>query len=571
MAEILTSKYKQDLLRNFFLETQENANTALTNEFYMMVGNNLDSFGNKITSVNAQGSESKFMNTILFGKKVAPTDVKIMFKYNPWQEGTVFDEYDDQVNLSDKKFICVVGPNLNKTGDYRVFKCLNNNGGAAVQTHPEYDITNEDQIYSVLTDGYVWKYMFRITAAQFEAYNAVGYIPIMGDFILDPFDTANSAALPTTTGSPINKIELSNGLENFGYPAIYEGSVYGVNKADNIVTVETPADYRLSQIQNYYAGMTMSIVLSGPQTVLWEISKYVYDTGSGRGLFTLKGQPVINSPGARDTANVELTQEVSITPTVIIEGDGTGCEAVSIVEDEVITGIKINSSGDGYHNATATIKDPLYDFDPDDPLTVDVRATLRPILSPKGGHGTDLIAELEAKRILMYAYINETNNSLIGATNTFNTVGLIKNPTWANTSPNYTSPETFDNRIAVTTDSSYDILSVDTLVTQVDANNDVIFSGKIHEVDETSNTFYISEYIGPYVNNPDSTSQTSLNLSYPLLTLDGTAIQINTPIEDNVVESPYVQRSGVLYFMEDITPLTRTDQSREEYKLVLEF
>jgi len=112
MAEILTSKYKQDLLRNFFLETQENTNTALTNEFYMMVGNNLDSFGNKITSVNAQGSESKFMNTILFGKKVAPTDVKIMFKYNPWQEGTVFDEYDDQVNLSDKKIYLCCWPKL---------------------------------------------------------------------------------------------------------------------------------------------------------------------------------------------------------------------------------------------------------------------------------------------------------------------------------------------------------------------------------------------------------------------------------------------------------------------------
>jgi len=42
-------------------------------------------------------------------------------------------------------------------------------------------------------------------------------------------------------------------------------------------------------------------------------------------------------------------------------------------------------------------------------------------------------------------------------------------------------------------------------------------------------------------------------------------------VANNVIESPYTQRSGLVYFMEDFAPLERTQNSREEYKLLLEF
>ena len=78
--------------------------------------------------------------------------------------------------------------------------------------------------------------------------------------------------------------------------------------------------------------------------------------------------------------------------------------------------------------------------------------------------------------------------------------------------------------------------------------------------------------MGPYVNNP-STGQgdTSLDLTLSLRNETGQTITINSPIASNVTLSPYTQRSGEVYFMENFFPLPRTDLSREEFKIVLEY
>ena len=70
-----------------------------------------------------------------------------------------------------------------------------------------------------------------------------------------------------------------------------------------------------------------------------------------------------------------------------------------------------NYSVSNYNSITATVIDPLFDFEPDEVNSVDVRATLRPILSPEGYHGFNLIDEMHCRRILLYSYITETDNN----------------------------------------------------------------------------------------------------------------------------------------------------------------
>ena len=75
--------------------------------------------------------------------------------------------------------------------------------------------------------------------------------------------------------------------------------------------------------------------------------------------------------------------------------------------------------------------------------------------------------------------------------------------------------------------------------------------------------------MGPYTNQANN--DISLDANTILTNTTGQKITINTPIENNIIESRYTQRSGTVYFMEDFFPLERTENSREEYKLVLEF
>lgn len=129
----------------------------------------------------------------------------------------------------------------------------------------------------------------------------------------------------------------------------------------------------------------------------------------------------------------------------------------------------------------------------------------------------------------------------------------------------------FDNRIAIVSDD-IDKVQANTVLIQLDTNNDTVFSAVVHEVDLTSNTFYIAEYMGPYQNNANTgNGDISLDLNLPFRNEVGQTIQINSPASSNITVSEYIQRTGEVYFMENFFPLERTDLSREEFKFVLEY
>jgi hypothetical protein len=173
---------------------------------------------------------------------------------------------------------------------------------------------------------------------------------------------------------------------------------------------------------------------------------------------------------------------------------------------------------------------------------------------------------------LLYGYITETDNNQIGATNTYSVVGVVKNPEflYANSDviPSANTPDVFDNRISVLTDD-YAKVTVNSLVVQRNLNNEVTFSAKVHEIDGSANTIYLSEYTGPYLNIGNN--DTALDPNQYLVNSTGQLVIINTPVANSIIESQYNQRTGTVYFMDDLFPLTRTKTSREEYKLVLEF
>jgi hypothetical protein len=80
---------------------------------------------------------------------------------------------------------------------------------------------------------------------------------------------------------------------------------------------------------------------------------------------------------------------------------------------------------------------------------------------------------------------------------------------------------------------------------------------------------FLAEYMGPYQNKANSSNSLDLNLNFRNST--GQIIRINTPIANNVVIPSYSQRSGKMYFLEDFFALPRTENSREEFKFVMEF
>ena len=545
MAEVLTTKLKNDTLRLFYED-------ILDNEFYFAVSSIALDALTTVDAVNSQYSKNEFKENMLFGKKVFNSDIKYMIKYYPWQKDSVYTQYDDKVNLDGTNFYAVVEPNNNDSGDYRVYKCLNNNNGAPSSVPPNYNAETDQQLY-LMPDGYLWKFMYYLTEQEFEAYNAVGFVPLTGAFDDNPANTA-------ITGSPVSSIFVENFIDNNGYVHIDNGAVFGPAQNDGTIVISASG---LSEISNYYSGMTLYVtIFNSEDSKSYEIDTYLYESSTGRGRFKVIGDPL--------TDGVINGSSAKILPTVKITGDGTGAKAIPNLVDGTIKTIEVINTGSNYTNIEAEVIDPNFNFNPDDPNSIDVRAVLRPILAPIGGHNYNLIDELHCRHVLMYAYITETDNNQIGKSNSYSVVGLIKNPEFGPDPANNQitdSPDIFDNRIEIIT-NDYGKVTTNSLVKQVDVDNNTVFEGRVHSVKASSNSVFICSYMGPYVNQANN--DIPLDPTKDLINPTGQRIKINTPVANNIIESRYTQRSGEVYFMEDFVPLERTETSREEYKLVLE-
>ena len=105
-------------------------------------------------------------------------------------------------------------------------------------------------------------------------------------------------------------------------------------------------------------------------------------------------------------------------PTVTISGDGTNATATATITGDAVTAVTITDNGGGYENAVITFSGGG-----------GAGAAARPVMSPKGGHGSDPVNELSAFFVM-------TNIRLDGAEgsgdfpidNDYRQIGIIRNP-----------------------------------------------------------------------------------------------------------------------------------------------
>ena len=126
-----------------------------------------------LTPVDSVQDEFSYFDDFLAAKKVTTSDVSYIIPRRNWVTGTVYDyyrhDYGNRItgttttqtansgasSLWDATFYVV-------SSTYNVYKCLDNNSGANSTVEPTGTST------SILTtgDGYKWKYMYTLSAAQ---------------------------------------------------------------------------------------------------------------------------------------------------------------------------------------------------------------------------------------------------------------------------------------------------------------------------------------------------------------------------------------------------------------------
>jgi hypothetical protein len=159
---------------------------------------------------------------------------------------------------------------------------------------------------------------------------------------------------------------------------------------------------------------------------------YIVDgTGSGQGRkivdYTVVGVSKTVTLSEAFTTSPDTTSQYEITPFVLITGDGEGAEARAIVNNSTsntIHQIEIISRGQGYTYATAVVTGNTGG--------VSNAAVLEVVLGPKGGHGSNPEYELGCSALALSVNFANSESGTIPAVNDYRTVGLIKDPLFAN-------------------------------------------------------------------------------------------------------------------------------------------
>ena len=481
----LTSNATFTLRRNLWKMTDNLANNA----FYTFAAKSTP-WPNDVNPPDIDNSvdtlEYTIANEILFGKYVSENNVSLMVNRYDWTAGTVYAQYNDaDPFLFDKNFFVLT----QESSAYHVFKCLKNNDGAVSTQQPKLSETSADDVYYATSDGYQWKYMYSFDIAAYKKFATNDYIPVVANsavvgnavsgaletFIIDsPGGNYNSVTNGYFTDIAVGGNSQFFGIQGPDTTVLTVSAntftvgetvtqIYGGVTANGVVVSQTTANsstriLTLRNVNNIFQPSVNTIagVSSGKTAVLYDsvspevssntnfyngCSIYI-SSGTGAGqIGVVEDYFVIGNARRVLIANAfatlpDLTSKYIISPRVDIRGDGTGAQALSIIDPTTkqLTDIRVVNRGSGYTYANVSI----YGNTGSTSIASN-NAVVHAILPPRGGHGSDAAVELNAQHICYSTTFNQTESGkLPGTGSEYRRVGLIVNPQYANVQLVYT-------------------------------------------------------------------------------------------------------------------------------------
>lgn len=347
---------------------------------------------------------------MMMGEKLGPNTFIMMVPKNQWVSNTVYAQYDDKdPDLSNKSFYII-----NSSGV--VYKCLNNAQGSPSLIQPT---SNAPEIFPpVLSDGYQWMYLYTLPPTQ--PYSTASMIPV--------YQEAN------TTNNAIDGAIYSVSVQSSGsnYPTS-TGTIISTNAngAGSIFLSVQPSPY-----VNYYQGCYLTVWGNGGVVNNFAILSSV---SAGR-------YQQVTVAGSFNANQVNAGFQYQIGPAVQVLGDGTGFSAYAEVANTNggISDVVVLNPGSGYHFATTQIQTPS---------VFGSNASLRAIISPAGGHGSNVASELFANTIGITGILSNTDSNFsLGGSNTafqYRSAGILKNPVAYQNNYIYTDIS-FNQRVSMT-------------------------------------------------------------------------------------------------------------------------
>ena len=522
MAAIITDQIRILNAKNFLGEITNPANS-----YYTFVGLTNPFDYNSSWDVNPPSPKDSFeqenvvWDSMLSLKRIKNEDVKQVIRKIDWVSGVIYDRYRNNIdrdNLANQSSATSLYSSnyYVVTGDYRVYICLENgedpenpNGKPSLDEPRFTDL--EPRSAGNSGDGYVWKYLYSIAPSDVIKFDSTQYIPTPRDWDI-----------------------------NVDVATIRENATEG--------------------------GQLKTIIIK--------------DRGESIGL---PNQIYTNVP---------------------IKGDGSGAEATIIIDnDSQVESITISNGGSGYTfgrvdlvagglPVESAIKVPIFEV----------------VIPPKGGHGFDIYRELGATNILIYSRIENDDQDpdfIVG--NEISQIGIVANPKAFGSNEVLTKDKASAiGAIKLGTGYETATFNADSYITQtIGVGRTAV--GRVVSYDKTTGvlkywvnkTNYGFNFLGEqndptygfevikFTADPENGGNTNIVGELSTIPIDvnfGTTLEpgISTTINSRTyyvgqpfvkgVSNPEVTKySGDIIYIDNRPPITRSQNQKEDIKVILQF
>lgn len=312
-------------------------------------------------------------------KSIKPTNLKACAVRTDWETGAFYDQYD-----SDNETTDYVNPYFVLTNDNKIYKCLDNFNGAASTSMPTGVLT----VPFRTADGYVWKFMGIVDAADAAIFMTADFIPVSvkKDVSQGPDQWATQLAAQPNSISAFKIVGLkgtfaatpiANIVGNIGG----SGATASTHKTGSIldqVYVTSPG--------TGYNDTTYAYVTDGVVPGTGAIASATIDgTGGITGI-------TISNGGSGYTSAVAFLVGVPKPGETITEPTNVSVT----VSSGSVTGITLTGATLNYQSVDIYI------------VPGSSGALAFPVLAPTSGHGANIVRELHASTVMISVKLTNT-------------------------------------------------------------------------------------------------------------------------------------------------------------------
>lgn len=561
MSSVLTNKFRihnaKSFVEGFSEAVPTNIYTAIgkvtpwsTNDTYSGASST-SSDSNPPTPLDHIQNENEVWRNMIAAKKVKNTDVVHAIPKVSWETNKIYTMYTDTdaTLLVDVTNSSTPKPFYVMTDEFNVYKCLFNNNNSESTVKP----TGNGTSLITPSDGYIWKYMYTVSPSDAFRFMTENFIPIQtletnpggGSSCSSP----NLQWLVQTDAADngegrvdviARRIGSSNNGAGSGYVSA-AGTVISAAHSSGSTTITLNGTLGVGD--DYYNNLTFYFSTLGTAFTITDFTQ----VSGGNDTLVVSGDA---------TSGVSSGTAFQILPTVNITGDGTGLQAVAVMGSasnssnaDQIDSIKVLNGGSGYTKASVTFTNKA------GVTTTD--AVFDVIIPPQGGHGRDAVEELGGFFVMINTKLEYDEPSVVDkiltTDNDYRQISLIRQPKVSATGNADATADLYLQTQVITVSNVTNTFLPDEVVTQSSTNAtgvvvDVLTDGnnKLIRIVNVSGTFNTTDTI----------------------TSSGTA---STSTISSITVPELLANSGDVMFVEQRSPIGRSQSQIEDIKIILEF